>query len=128
MSSTPYRAIGIGCLVICVISAFVAWERYQNNAAQVAAANQMMQSSPLGGMMQQMTGGAELEPGMPTISKYALAVALLSGVGGVVALAMGAGSGGRSSKSPRSTPEQLPLGTATGPPPTEPTVDRETNP
>ena len=66
MSPSILKGIGIGCFVLVAILLFVAWERYQDNASKVEAANKMMQSSPLGGMMKDMTGGAKLEPGMPT--------------------------------------------------------------
>lgn len=115
MSHPPYKLIGAVCLAVCVISLFVAWERYQHNAAQVAAAKQMMQGFPMGGMMQQMTGGAELEPAMPTISKYALFIALLSGVGGVVCLLMPTGSDSRKSKLRSPEPDEFPAGIAAGP-------------
>ena len=82
---------------------FVAWERYQDMASKVEAANKMMQSSPLGGMMKEMTGGAKLEPGMPTATKYSLIFAVLSGIGGVVCMVMAAkkGSGGARQETPR---------------------------
>ena len=79
------------CFIVAAISAFVAWERYQNNVKAVEAAKQMMESSPMGGMMQgmmkQMTGQSELKPAMPTISKYAIGAAILSAIGGVFFLA-----------------------------------------
>jgi hypothetical protein len=88
MSDLPLKPIGIGCFVVCAISMFVAWERYQDNANRVAAANKMMSSSPFGGMMQQMTGGAQMEPGVPTASKYGIAIGVLAAVVGVVCVSM----------------------------------------
>ena len=55
-------------------------------ASKVEATNKMMRSSPLGGMMKEMTGGANLEPRMPTATKYLLIFAVLSGIGGVVCM------------------------------------------
>lgn len=117
MSHAPYKLIGVISLVVCAISVFVAWERYQHNAAQVAAANQMMQGFPMGGMMQHMTGGAELQlqPAMPTSAKYAIAIALLSGIAGVVCLMMPSGADGRKSKLRSPEPEAFPSGIAAGP-------------
>jgi hypothetical protein len=86
MSPGMSKAIGIACFILSAILLFVAWERYQDNASKVEAANKMMQSSPLGGMMTQMTGGANMKPGMPTATKYALAFAVLSGIGGAACL------------------------------------------
>jgi hypothetical protein len=112
MSNATCKAIGIISLVVCAISLFVAWERYQDNAAKVAATNKMMRSSPLGGMMQQMTGGAELEPGTPTATKYGLALAVLSGIGGIVCLSIPAKNSGRGRYNRKSAsssmPDQLP--------------------
>jgi hypothetical protein len=81
--------MGIAGLVVCAILLFVAWERYQDNANKVAAANRMMQSSPLSGMMGELTGGAKMEPGMPTATKYALVFAIISGIGGAGGLIVG---------------------------------------
>ena len=112
MPDLPYKPIGIGCFVICAIAVFVAWERYQDNANRVAAANRMMNSSPLGGMMQHMTGGGQMEPAMPTASKYGIAIAVLSAVGGVVCIAIPVNKKGKNSRK-RATgsshlPEKLP--------------------
>jgi hypothetical protein len=99
MSPGVFKGIGIGCFVLCAILLFVAWERYQDNANKVEAANKMLQSSPfggespLGGIMKGMTGNSKLEPGMPTATKYALAFAVLSGIGGVVCFVIGAKKG-----------------------------------
>jgi hypothetical protein len=89
MSPGALKGIGIVGLVLCAILLFVAWERYQDNAKKVEAANKMMGSSPLGGMMREMTGGGKLEPGTPDATKYSLFFAALAGIGGVVCLVMG---------------------------------------
>jgi hypothetical protein len=85
------KTLAIICFGVAAISAFVAWERYQNNVKAVEAAQRMMDSSPAGGMMQgmmeQMTGQSELKPTMPAISKYAIAFAILSTIGGFIFLA-----------------------------------------
>ncbi len=60
----------------------MAFERYQTNAKNVKAMNQIRQSSPLSGMMR--TG--EMKPATPASSKYAALFALVSGVGGGVLL------------------------------------------
>ena len=94
MSPNMLKGIGIGCFVLCAILLFVAWERYNNNAKAVAAANQMMQvspfggESPMGGMMKQMTGSSKLEPGIPAATTYSLVFAALSAIGGVACLVM----------------------------------------
>jgi hypothetical protein len=88
MSGSQLKVAGIVCAVACLIACFVTWERYDNNAKKVAASNRMMQSSPLGGMMQQMTGGAELKPAMPTASKYAIGIAVLTAVASVVCFSL----------------------------------------
>src|SRR5438132_8554488 len=96
MSPSALKGIGIGCFVLCAILLFVAWERYQDNANKVEAANKMMGSSPLGGVMKEMTGGAKLEPGMPDATKYALFFAALAAAGGAFCLVTGMkkGAGG----------------------------------
>ena len=82
MSPGVLKGAGIACLVVCAVLLFAAWERYQDNANKVGAANKMMQSSPLGGMLGELTGGAKMEPGMPTATKYALVFAIISGGAG----------------------------------------------
>jgi hypothetical protein len=102
----PPKTLAVICFVLAAISAFVAWERYQDNAKKVEAAKRMMESSPMGGMMegmmQQMTGESELKAAMPTISKYAIAVAVLASIGGVFFLTRN--SSGRHGKSQQSRP------------------------
>ncbi len=70
------------CAVICVVSIFVAVERYNTNVANVEAMNQMQGSSPFAAML----GGAEMEPAVPAASRYAILFAALSGIGGVLSL------------------------------------------
>ena len=99
MSPGTLKGIGVGCFVLCAILLFVAWERYQDNAQKVEAANRMMQSSPfggespLGGMMKQMTGNATLEPAVPTATTYCLLFGGLAAIGGVVCLVLAAKMG-----------------------------------
>ncbi len=71
------------CAVICVVSIFVAVERYNTNVANVEAMNQMQGSSPFAALH----GGVDLKPAMPAASKYAILFAALSGIGGVLSLA-----------------------------------------
>ncbi len=82
MNKKQLRGSGIACLILCVICLFVAFERYNTNAANVEAMNSLQQSSPLGGMM----GEVALEPAMPAAAKYALLFAALFSVGGTVLL------------------------------------------
>ena len=84
MEKKPLNIVGIVCAAICAVSIFVAVERYNHNAAKVEAMNQMHSSFPAGGML---AGGGNFSPGVPAISRYALVVAALAGVGGVVSLA-----------------------------------------
>jgi phage-related minor tail protein len=96
MSPGALKGIGIGCFVLCAILLFVAWERYQDNANKVEAANKMLHSSPFGGMMQGMqglTGSPQLEPSAPAATKYALVFAVLSGIAGGVCFVIGAKKG-----------------------------------
>ena len=93
MQPSQMKIAGIICLVICAVCIFYAIERYQTNANNVRAMNQMRNSSPLGGMMNQMTGSVELKPATPRATKYGVLVAVLFGGGGVALLVM---SGNRS--------------------------------
>ena len=104
MSPGALKGIGIGCFVVCAILLFVAWERYQDNANKVEGMNKMM--GPLQGVMGQVTGGAQLEPGMPEATKYALFFAALTAVGGVVCFFVcpKVGSGNRSQGTPPKSP------------------------
>ena len=102
MSPVAMKGIGIGCFVVSAILLFVAWDRYNDNANQVAAANKMM--GPLGGVVNQMTGGnLQLEPGIPEATKYSLFFAVLVGIGGVVCIVMSPKMGAAKS-SQRATP------------------------
>jgi hypothetical protein len=80
MRNMKYAAIG--CFVICGVLLFVAYERYQTNASNVAAMNEMSRSSPLGGLM----GGEHLTPATPASTKYALFFAVLAAAGGIACL------------------------------------------
>jgi hypothetical protein len=75
---------GVVCFVVCAILLFVAWERYQANAANVRAVNQFQRSGPLGDMM----GGFEMKPATPPATKYALLFAFVAGGGGVACLVL----------------------------------------
>ena len=77
MSPQVLRGIAIGCCVITAICLFVAYERYQTNANNVEAMNQFTASSPLG----KIAGGGKLTATIPSATKYAAFLALLSGVG-----------------------------------------------
>ena len=89
MSRSALKNIGIGLSVLCFILVFVAVERYQANAASVAAVNQMMQSSPFGqnapfGLNAPFGQGQPLghmTPGVPVITTYAVLFAILSAAG-----------------------------------------------
>lgn len=78
MEPKHLKIVGVVCLVVCAVCLFIAYERYQANAGNVQAMNQMMQSSPLGGM----TRGAQLTPATPAATKYALLFAAVTGLGG----------------------------------------------
>lgn len=90
MSKNNLKIAGFVGLGLAVVLLFVAWERYSTNAKAVEAANRMMQSSPMGGMMggmmQQMTGQSKLEPSLPAATKYSLLFAAVSGIAGVACL------------------------------------------
>ena len=74
MNAQNFRVIGIVCFVVCAICLFVAFERSSSNADTVNAFNTL-------------SGGAlELKPATPTASKYAIFLAILSGIGGAVCL------------------------------------------
>ncbi len=82
MDKSSMKILGIVALVVCAICIFVAVERYQANANNVKAMNQIGQSSPLSGMM----GVGEMKPVTPAASKYAIVFALVCGIGGGVLL------------------------------------------
>jgi len=77
------KPLGITLLVVAAICVFVAVERYNTNANNVRAINQMNGSSPFGGAL----GGGNLEPATPTETKYAAFFAVVTGIGGIVVLA-----------------------------------------
>jgi len=86
MEKSQMKILGIVCLVICAVCAFIAFERYQANANNVQAMNQFQNSSPLGGMMSEMTGQSQMKPATPAATKYALVFALITGASGAVLL------------------------------------------
>ncbi len=73
------KQFGIVLLVVALICAFVAVERYQNAAEQARAANEMM-----GGLAKVLNGGKDIETTMPTETKYAIFLGGLSAVGGLM--------------------------------------------
>lgn len=89
MSRSNLKNTAIGLSVLCFVLLFVAVERYQANAASVAAANQMLRSSPFGlntppGLNVFFGPGqpvAEITPGVPVLTTYAVLFAFLSAVG-----------------------------------------------
>lgn len=85
MDRKQMKIAGIVALIVCAICIFVAIERYQTNANNVKAMNQLQRSSPLSGMM----GVGEMKPVAPAATKYAALFALVSGVGGGVLLVKG---------------------------------------
>jgi hypothetical protein len=89
MSQSATNAIGIGCFVVAAVLLFVAWERYQENARNVEAANQMLSSSPLGGMIQGMTGATKAEPATPTATKYTIVFAIVAAGAGIACFVVG---------------------------------------
>ena len=84
MTAKAWVGICIGCCVVTAVLVFVAVERYQDNAAKVAAFNEMRHRTPFGGMM----GDLEMKPATPAATKYALFFALLSAGGAVVCLVL----------------------------------------
>ncbi len=92
MEKHQMKLVGIVCLIICAVCIFVAFERYQTNAKNVQAMNQFRNSSPLGGMMNEMTGQSQMKPATPAATKYAMVFALIAGAGGAVLLAKSQGA------------------------------------
>ncbi len=88
MDSQTMKILGIVALVICAVCIFVAIERYNTNAKNVQAMNQMRQSMPMGNTMPGM-GGA-MKPATPAATKYAILFALIFGGGGAFLLVKGA--------------------------------------
>ena len=89
MEKSHMKITGIVCLVISAVCIFIAVERYQTKAKKVRAIKQKLNrdSTPLGGMMKQMTGDVKIKATTPAATKYALLFAVISGVGGSVLLA-----------------------------------------
>ena len=91
MSRSALKNMGIGLSILCFVLLFVAVERYQANAASVAAMNQMMHSSPFGGMSPfgmntpfgQSAPVGQMTAGVPAITTYAALFAILSAFGAV---------------------------------------------
>jgi hypothetical protein len=88
MDKRQMKIAGILVLIACAICIFVAVERYQTNADNVKAMNQLGQSTPLSGMM----GIGEMKPRTPAATKYASVLAVVSAVGGAVLLVKSKGS------------------------------------
>ncbi len=92
MSRSALKNAGIGLSVLCGVLLFVAVERYQANAASVAAMNQMVQSSPFGqnslfgqnSPFGQSAPIGQMTPGVPAITTYAVLFAILSAAGAIV--------------------------------------------
>jgi predicted membrane protein len=80
MDKKQMKVLGIVCLIVCAICVFVAIERYNANASNVRAIEELHRTSPLGGMM----GDVEMEPATPAATKYALVFAALAGIGGAI--------------------------------------------
>jgi hypothetical protein len=94
MEKRQMKILGIVCLIVCAVCVFIAFERYQTNANNVQAMNQFRNSSPLGGMMSEMTGQSQMKPATPAATKYAIVFALIAGAGGVVLLIKSQGNVG----------------------------------
>ncbi|NQV35609.1 MAG: hypothetical protein HQ515_23140 [Phycisphaeraceae bacterium] len=86
MEKHQMKLLGVVCLILCAICVFIAFERYQTNANNVQAMNQIQNSSPLGGLMSEMTGQSQMKPATPAATKYAIVFALIAGAGGAVLL------------------------------------------
>lgn len=88
MDKNQMKIAGIVCLVISVVCIFIAVERYNTNANNVRAMKHMMNnnSSPLGGMMNQMTGGVQIKAKTPAATKYAILFAVITAASGTILL------------------------------------------
>lgn len=84
MDKSTARGLGIACAILSVLSLFVTVERCQNNADQVRAMQQVA------GGFGQALGIENLQPAMPTVAKYALFLAALSGAAAAVFLSKAA--------------------------------------
>jgi predicted membrane protein len=88
MDKKQMKIFGIVALVVCAVCVFVAIERYQANANNVNAMNQLQRSSPMGGTF----GFGEMRPTTPAATKYAVLFAVIFGIAGIVLLAKSAPS------------------------------------
>ena len=92
------KTLSIVCFVAAAISLCVATERYNNNVRAVKVAQQMidaqaarvkqmgMRMPSMPGMPPELTGQRRLKASMPTSSMYAIAFAVIAGIGGVVCI------------------------------------------
>jgi uncharacterized membrane protein YfcA len=87
MNSQMMKILGVVALVICLVCIFVAVERYNTNAKNVRAMNQMRQAVGMGNNLPGMQ--AQMKPAIPTATKYAGFFAVLFGAGGAVLLVVG---------------------------------------
>jgi hypothetical protein len=87
MEKKQIKIAGIVCLVISAICIFIAVERYQT-ANDDRALKQMINddATPIGGMMNQMTGGAKIKATTPVATKYAILFAVVTGGAGGILL------------------------------------------
>jgi len=80
VNSQSLKWMGIICLVLAGILAFVAFERYQTNANNVRAMSGMMQNNPAAQMMG--VSNSNIKPATPAATKYALiGMAVFAGAG-----------------------------------------------
>lgn len=100
MEKGQMKILGILLLVICAVCIFVAVERYQKNANNVRAMNEFSRSMPMGRTMIQ---GQSLKPAMPAATKYAILLALITGVSGGFFLVKGTGT-----NTPENTQQKTP--------------------
>jgi len=77
MDAKMLKIVGVGCLVLCVVMLFVAWERYNTNAQNVRAMKQITGNFPM------QTPFGEIQPVTPAATKYALFFAGIFLIGGV---------------------------------------------
>lgn len=91
MNNTQLKHIAFGCFLVSLIFFFVGWERYQANAADIAALNQLNQAGQNSLMGHALTGlfGAaptQLTPGIPSITVYMIFFGVLTALVGVYLL------------------------------------------
>lgn len=82
MNPTGLKTTGIVLLIVCAGLAYLAVDRYNENADKVKLMNQVTQGSPLGGQV----GG--FKPATPDATKYAGAGAAVAGLSGIGCLVM----------------------------------------